>query len=260
MEYGFATPFAASQTHVEYDFLREIKNAGYDYVELPGTLVGSLNEEDFHSLTEFLSDIGLRCKKICALLPAALNCFSTDRGAFCAYLDKLFDRFGVLQVEGVGFGSGAARRAPEDWAPEERRQAFAEVLQSVFLPKLIEKNMVLCVEPLRAEETNLISTVAEATDVVRQLNDPHFGVVADTLHMMTMREDPQTVASEYMPWIQHFHISELERALPAYAYSEGCEAFVRAFRRCGYDKSVSFETKCNNSSELKSALELIKTY
>lgn len=255
---GFATPFASSATEVNYQLLDAIKSAGYDYVELGGNLIYNLSDDAFAELCAHLEKINLRCTKICALLPASVNVFSGDEAALDEYLERVFERFEVLGVEAVGFGSGAARRIPDDWTQEKGKAEFAAVLRRKFLPKLIEKNITLNIEPLKAGEANLVHTLPDAAEVLELAADEHFGVVADTLHMIAANEDPSEAAEKYLPIVKHFHISEPERVFPAEKYSDECRAFVEAFGAKGYSGSISFETKCSDLGDLKKALDTLK--
>lgn len=257
MKYGFATPFAASQEKADYSFLSSIKAAGYDYVELPGTLIGHLRDQDFKELTDFLQSIDLKCTNICALLPAKINCFTSDRTFLNEYLCMLFERFYRLGVESVGFGSGGARRLSEPFNRLSGKELFSSVLTELFLPHLTEKNMLLNIEPLRTEECNFINRISEAAELIADLNDSHFGIVADTMHMISA-EDHDLSLPSYKPFIRHVHISELDRNLPVKSYSSQCLSILSQLRDMGYDQSVSFETKCDSMEDLSFALDTLK--
>ena len=256
MKYGFATAFVKSQNI--FDYLGAIKKAGYDYVELPGTLIGSLADSQFSLLTEYLLSINLKCERICALFPSWLNCFTESENRLNTYIDILFSRFESLGVKQIGFGSGPSRTIPDEWSVREGICAFSEVLIKSFLPRLKKSCMLLNIEPLRSSETNLINTVSEAAELVESLRDKHFGIVADTLHMMSMNENPIKVTSNYLQYINHLHVSELNRALPTNKFSDQCLNIINSFLLYGYDKSISFETSCEQLSDSALALELIK--
>lgn len=258
MEYGFATPFACSQDIPDYDFLRAVKEAGFDYVELPGTLIGGLEEERFAYLCRFLEDIGLKCKRICALLPGRINFLTYDKADYRVYVEMLFERFSRLGVESIGYGSGMSRNIPENMPLPEAESRFADILVKNYLPCLVKYGMTLNIEPLRTEETNFLNTVRQTALFLEKVGDPHFGIVADTMHMMTMKEKPEEISEKYLDYIGHFHVSEIGRVLPAHSYSTECRTFIRTMLDHGYQKAISFETKCEKIEDLKSALTLIR--
>lgn len=260
MTFGFATAFASSQKSIDFDFIKSVKDAGYDYIELSGILIGSLQEESFSLLLKYLAEINLKCKKICSLLSGNFNCFSSNTEIFNRHLDLLFSRFERLGVEEIGFGSGSARKAPDNWETEKSIHSFAEILNDHFLPRLKTVNIVLNIEPLNSAETNTITSFHDAVQLIELLNDHHFGILADTLHMIKMHEDASLIASAYLGYINHLHVSELKRVLPVVSYSEECHAFLNSFIENGYNKSISFETKVQQRDDLRTALLLIKQF
>ena len=258
MKYGFAVPFAATRGRIDYPLLEAVKKAGFDFVELSGVRVMQLEESELESLLAFLDKIGLRCEGIAAFMPATLNFLTTGRDAFDAYLRQAVERFRRLGVKRVGFGSGPSRAIPDGMSTQDGMGLFAQMLRERFLPLLEEKDMSLLIEPLRKEETNLIHLIPEAAAVVDMIGSERAGVVADTFHMMSGAERPETVAAKYLPYIRHLHVSERDRIMPVHAYTDECAGFVRAFVQNGYDATISFETKCDDLADLSCALVTLK--
>ena len=78
--------------------------------------------------------------------------------------------------------------------------------------------------------------------VVRGVDHPQVRLLADTIHVMTSRENIACVR-EFMPFIRHVHVSDWERELPEFTYSSELTALLREIKQSGYDGDYSFEAR-----------------
>ena len=73
MKYGFCKEFSTPmKTEVDYDLIRMIKDAGFDFVEMRAMLVASLTDEEFEKLASLLEELELGCDCSCALFPRTI--------------------------------------------------------------------------------------------------------------------------------------------------------------------------------------------
>ena len=258
MRYGFATPFASSQEKLDLDFYKAVKEAGYDFLELPGTLINNISEEDFDRLTDFLGETGIQSEGLCSLFPGRIKFFSVGDSELEEYIDWIFEKAGALGVKTIGFGSGGCRRLPEGMDAAEGMDIFAGKVREHILPYLTKYDYNMVIEPFNPAETNFILTAADGAEAIRRIGSGRIGLLEDTLHMIGSEEDPVRVMKEQGGMVRHIHISEPGREMPVTQYSEKCLACVKTFAASGYDGTLSFETKCADFRDLAVALETLK--
>ena len=69
-----------------------------------------------------------------------------------------------------------------------------------------QKGIVIAIEPLRTQESNIINTGAEAQKLVHQVNRPNIQMIIDYYHLSVMRENPEIIWSARKD-IVHFHFA-----------------------------------------------------
>lgn len=258
MTYGFATPFASSQEVLDFPFYKAVKDAGFDFLELPGTLLNNITEEDYKRLVDYLHEISFMSEGLCSLFPGRIKFFEIGGDELEEYIDWIFGKAKALGAKKIGFGSGGCRRLPESMSAAEGMEIFVEKVQKHMVPYLEKYDYEMVIEPFNPAEADFILTAAEGAEAVRKIGSSRIGILADTLHMIGSKEVPEKVASEQMNVIRHVHISEPGRSMPVSSYSRECLAFIKAFAAAGYDGTVCFETKCADYADLAVALNNLK--
>ena len=223
--------------------MREI---GYDYLELNMTQVAQMREEDFAALRARAAAAPLPVEAMNSMIPAEYPlCGPEGTGERVrAYLTTAFARAQALGVQVVVFGSGGARRLPEGMALAQGYDYLARYL-SLAGTMARDFGLAIAIEPLRAQECNLLHHVAEAQYLASRVRLPNVGALADLYHMMAGGEDCAAVERGVL----HAHIAERDaRAYPA--PGDGSEdayaAFFRALHAFGYSGRVSVEGNCRD--------------
>jgi sugar phosphate isomerase/epimerase len=222
--------------------LEAAKAAGFDYVELPATQVAGLSDADFAALRERLRALGIPVPVTNNFLPGDLKLTGdrTDAAKQEAYVTKTFDRLQQLGVRVVVFGSGTARRVPDGFPRDAAWQQLADFGRRIA-PLARARGLVVVVEPLRRQETNVVNTVAEGVELVRAVGDPDFGVMVDFYHLSVEREDPAILVRDG-PRVQHVHIANPQgRVFPLDAAEADYAAFFARLREIGYAGRISVE-------------------
>jgi sugar phosphate isomerase/epimerase len=129
---------------------------------------------------------------------------SDDERAARSYLAGIIRMAGDLGAGALVFGSPKNRLIDADF---DRRRAvdffrhagdFAMAFDTCF-----------CIEPNPARYgANFVTTVAEAVELVRDVNHRGFGIHLDGGGMTINGEDPATVMALAKPWWRHLHLSE----------------------------------------------------
>lgn len=261
MKYGFCKEFSTPcKTEVDYELIRKIKEAGFDFVEMRAMLVESLSDEEFEKLANFLEEIDLGCNCSCALFPRTIRVTGkeVDEELIKAYLEKTFTRLKRLGAKKVVFGSAPARALDEETTEDMGYEQMAKICRELIVPACEKYDITVVIEPLRAAACNFIHTLSEGMRVVNAVNHPKIQLLADTIHMNSNNDNPEDVI-KYKDSLKHVHIAELERMLPEDSYSDFAKAVIDNLVKIGYEGTISFETKNGEGVEsMKKALALLK--
>ena len=239
----------------------KLKAAGYDYVEegVQRFLVPLEPTDKFGANLVNALSASLPVYAYAGFLPGDLKCVGpeADHEAVLAYARTAFDRAGQVGSTIIVFGSGRARRVPDGFSRDEALEQFVELLENMG-PIAAEYNIIVAIEPLNQRECNLINTVQQGAEIVRQVNHPNIRVLADIYHMALEDEGPQSIL-DAGPLLAHVHLAEKEgRTRPGVAPYDFAPYFD-ALRRIGYTGGISFECRWENfDEELAPALAYIK--
>lgn len=262
MRYGFCKEFSTPmKTEVDYDLIRTIKEAGFDYVEMRAMLVESLTDEEFLRLAATLRELSLDCDSCCALFPRTIRVTGDeiDYARIEAYIEKTFARCHTLGARTVVFGSAPARALDDRTDEETGYRQIAEVIRRAVLPACEKYGITVVMEPLRADACNFIHTLSDGARVVEAVGSPYVRLLGDTIHMNSNHDNPEDVV-KYRDILHHFHIAELGRILPEDGYSDYTAEVIARLREIGYDGTISFETKNGEGlASMKRALALLKS-
>lgn len=260
MKYGFCTGFATTITDaIDYDLVRRIKKAGYDYVEFPLMLIESLDDDQFNQLLMELESLNLACNVTCNLFPASIHVVGpdTDRQEIEAYLQHAFDRAARLGIKKIVFGSSPSRRLPAGYSKEAGYRQLASLIKETMIPLCEKYGFEMVIEPIGSGLCNLINSLPDGMKLVNMVNSPYVTLLADSVHLLSDNENPDHITL-YADFLNHVHISELDRILPEYSYSDALEQILKRLKAIDYDKTISFEPM--PSAHIDKALGLLKDY
>lgn len=223
----------------------ELALAGFDYVEWPLRAIADLDDDGYAALRALARGLPVAPEAYNVMLPAALMVVGPDADprALHAYLGRAFGRAAELGGAVVVFGSGGSRRIPEGWPQERGRAQFVEAC-GIAGEIAAQHGLLVAVEPLNPRETNLVTTVAEAASVAREVGHPAVRVLSDLYHVGVQGEDfSGTAAAGAL--LAHVHVATPDgRAIPLPGRADGVlRDFFRAVRAAGYDERISVEGK-----------------
>lgn len=224
-------------THVSdehYPLFGKIQAAGYDGVELPlfeGT------PEDFQRVGQELKDTGLRSMGVTVMPDPARDCTSGDAKVRAAALAHIKWAIDCLEAVGgevlcgplhqpLGIFSGEPPSEDERGNIVEVHKEAAKYAQRA--------NIKLSVEPLNRFECYVLNTVADAADLVKQVDAPNYGLLYDTFHANIEEKDPVGVIAPNLSAINHVHTSENDRGTPGKGHVPWAATF-EALKSGGYD-------------------------
>ena len=261
MRYGFCKEFSTPlKTEVDYELIKTIKDAGFDFVEMRAMLVSSLTDDEFDKLYNALKELDLDCDCCCALFPKTIRVTgkTVNLEEIKEYIEKTFTRCKKLGAKKIVFGSAPARALDEETDMETGYEQICEVISKVIVPACEKYDMTVVMEPLRADACNFINTLSDGARVVETVKSPYIQLLADTIHMMSNNDNYDDIL-KYKDILKHIHIAELQRIMPEDAYSEYIEKVLGNLKQNGYDGTISFESKNGEGLEsMKKALALLK--
>ncbi len=223
-------------THVtsdHYPVLEKIKRAGFDGVEIP------LFEGDaahFRALRKELENQGLQCTTV-TIANEQANPISPDAAVREAAVERL--RWAVEMTAILGgdvmagpFHSPLAVFSGSGPTLDEKKRAAAVLRRAGEAAE--QHGVMLAIEYLNRFECYFLTTAAEARELVRQVDHPHFRMMYDTFHANIEEKNVAQVIASVADSFIHFHVSENDRGTPGTGHVQWDETF-RALRRVNYD-------------------------
>ncbi|NLC85195.1 MAG: sugar phosphate isomerase/epimerase [Ruminococcaceae bacterium] len=261
MRYGFCKEFSTGlKTEVDYNLVKMIKEAGFDYIEMRLMLVAALSDEAFEKLVRTLQVYALPCDVCCALFPKTVRVtgMEADDKNIKAYLEAAFGRANILGAKKVVFGSAPARALDKNTTEEQGYKQLTDMIHAIMLPLCEKYDVTVVIEPLRRDACNFINTLTDGMKLVRMVNAKRIGLLADSLHMLTNEENANQIL-DYQDSLKHVHIADARRGLPEDGYSEPVQDIIRNLKKINYNNTISFESKNGRGIEsMIKALNLLK--
>ncbi len=230
---------------------RIVGEAGYTGIEIAAfTLVKeSVTELDAAARAQLVQDMksaGLECVGLHWLLappPKGLHFTTPDdavRAKTVGYLNSLIDFCGDLGGTVMIFGS-PKQRGTMGISIDEAKKYFADGLVQVA-DHAQKRGVQILIEPLDKTQTDVVNTLAEADEMVRQINHPAIETMFDFHNTADETESFDVLIEKYYPHIKHVHVQEMDGNY--LGTGDGATRYVKAFQTLKdlkYDKWVSLE-------------------
>lgn len=207
---ALAAPVQAKQVEVgvcgSIDEFAKASQYGFDYFEPAAAAVAAMNDQAFASFRERVLASNLRCKSFNSFI-RTLRVVGPDvsQDALTSYVDSTLDRCRQLGAGIVVWGSASSRNVPEGYSREQAWQQIKTFLQRAG-DIARSKNIVLAIEPLRRQESNIINSGAEALRLVHEVHHPHVKMIIDYYHLREEKEDPEILRTA-RDQIVHLHFA-----------------------------------------------------
>ena len=228
---------------------RFIAETGYTGIELaPFTLaarIGDVPPERRRELRRIAEQHGLRIIGLHWLLAKTEGLHLTTanaatRKATAEYLIALGDACADLGGDLMVFGSPQQRNIEPGMSREQAYANAAEVFRAC-LPRIAERGVRICMEPLTPKETNVVNTCAEAMELIERVDEPNFVLHQDVKAMLGAESEPIPVLIErYAPHVGHFHVNDTNLLGPGMGETD-YGPILAALKKVNYDGWVSVE-------------------
>jgi sugar phosphate isomerase/epimerase len=244
------------------DLARIAKSCGYDYFEWSvGDLLHPREEKQvFEDALARVKAAGLPCPATNVFIPADLKITgpSVDLPALQSFVSTALERAEQAGLERIVFGSGAARRVPDGFDPQIAWRQLVDFCRWLG-PVAGEHGVTIAVEPLNKSETNIINTVGEGAELVRQAGHPNIRLLVDGYHW-AMDGDTLDGILDNAALLVHAHVATVEGRRPPRP-GDNCAPFFAALKQAGYIGRVSIEGNISDPEvELPRALEIMRAF
>ena len=170
------------------------------------------------------------------------------------YVNRAFSRAKYLGVKKVVFGSSGARSVPEGFDKKKTYEQIVFFINAI-VPIAKQYGIIIVLEPLCENECNIINTVAEGLELVKQINHENFKLLADFYHMAVQNED-FGIIKDSIKYLHHVHIASFDRIEPTPDNKGEFAKIFGVLRAAGYDGTVSVESKDEHT---KTGLEILQS-
>ena len=210
--------------------ISQLAEAGFDYIELPAHGFTLTDEKEFSSLCKEISQSGIVCEASNFFYPLDYRVTGSDIDTkkIYGYIVKAVERAVTLGVKNITIGSGPQRKVPEGFPMEDAFRQFGDQIK--YAGELAAKHdVMITVEPIRPESTNLVTNLAEAAKLVEYVNLPNVKTMAD-LNQMSGAGDTIDMVYEYGAYIKHLHTIDVKnRCFPVDPDDKEQIALVKAY-------------------------------
>lgn len=225
------------------------KAAGFDFVE--ENVQGLLHPHD-QSATDWKGNQLTGAAPVPVL---AANCLlpgdhkvtgpAADPARLARYIAVVVSRAQRCGIRTLVFGSGGARNVPDGFNRSAATAQIVTFLRSAA-PVAADHGVTLVVEHLNRKECNILNTLTEAAEVVREVSHPAVRLLFDTHHFWLEGGTPQELRA-CLPLIHHVHLADRDgRTAPGLVTTppDGRDytALLRPLKASGYGGAVSVES------------------
>ena len=228
---------------------RSIRQIGYTGIEIaPFTLAErpadiAPGERRLHRDTirgEGLTFVGLHWLMAS---PQGLHVTTPDRAVrerSWGHVRELIDLCADLGEQGVMvFGSPKQRCTVHGSSVEEATKNYVDGIARVA-PHAEQRGVTILVEALPVGQCDVITTLADAAAIVKQIASPAVRTMFDTHNAVDEKEPHAALVDRYFDLIRHVHINEMDGRHPGTG-SYDFKPLLETLRRRGYSHWVSLE-------------------
>ncbi len=235
-----------------------LKKLGFEFVELPLAQIMSLDEQAFRDgPVAMVEGCGLPCLCMNIFFPGSyrLTGPEADHDSAISYAQAAMERAARLGTKVIVLGSSGARNRPIGTSLQQGLDQMASFL-SRLAPMAQSYDIVIAIEHLNRQESNLVNLYSESCALARQVNHKNVGALLDTYHMALGGEALSSVL-DGGSLLRHVHVARaLGRSLPCPGDEEDYPALFDALRKIGYDGPISLEAAARQDFEAEAAAAL----
>ncbi|PWS28710.1 hypothetical protein DHW03_02360 [Pedobacter yonginense] len=208
----------------------------------------SLTDQEFQRNLKKIQSA--RCKVItCNLFfPSSLKIAGpdVDEEKVLKYTDIILSRARKAGVKFMVLGSSGSRRIPDHYDVQQAKLNFVKL--GAKLGDLAKKHQVTIVlENLETTETNFITSLKSAAEVVRLVNHPNFKLNVDIFHMLREQESPDEIRT-VGDIIAFCEVAEKEKRTFPGVMGDDLKPYLQALKDIHYTGFIFIEGSTTNAA------------
>lgn len=232
-----------------HEACKSIRKTGYTGIEIaPFTLSetpATISSDERRQVRSIISSEGLRFVGLHWLMmaPRGLHVTTPDdalREKSWQHVRDMVDLCADLGDGGVVvFGSPKQRCTVDGSTPADARKRFEDGFGEVS-GQAMQRGVTLLVEALPSSQCDVVQTLSEAVEIVRNVASPAVRTMFDSHNAADETEPHAELVDRYFEYIRHVHVNEMDGRHPG----TGDYDFVPVFevlRRRNYDAWISLE-------------------
>jgi len=217
---------------------------GFDYIEPAAADIAGMSEDKFRQYADQVLSSPIRCEAFNSFIRRPeLVVLGNDVPATALkdYMEACLARCRKLGASIVVWGSAGSRKVPDGFSRERARQQIAEFLRMAG-DIARRSEIVIAIEPLRTQESNILNTGAETLEMVRMVKHSNVRMIIDYFHLREENEDPQIIENAQHE-IAHLHFANPQGRIWPHDLREDAhyESFFRYLKKVGYTGRISIE-------------------
>ncbi len=224
-----------------------LSNAGFEFIEvnIQSVLDGDKEDGPWVASAPDVDRLPLPILAANCLIPGKYPIVGPDRdpGRLSIWMQRVAQRAARLGIEQLVFGSGGARKRPDDVTPEEADDQIAQFLH-IAGDACQEAGVTLVIEHLRRGEVNTLNMLDEVAVMLDRVPHPAIHALVDSYHF-ALNDDRLEALERIAPRIRHVHVAEpagrQQPGAPAEGQPYDFAAFFAPLKRAAYDGGISFE-------------------
>ena len=234
---------------------------GFDYIEPAAAEIAAMTEDQFREYSDTVLASPLSCHAFNSFIrrpDLKVVGHEVSLSALRDYLDVCLPRCRRLRASIVVWGSAGSRNVPEGFMRQRARDQIADFLH--MAGEVARRlDMVVAIEPLRRQESNILNTGAEALEMVRRVKHPNVRMIIDYFHLREEDEDPRILEVARRE-IVHLHFANPHGRLWPHALREDdhYDAFFQYLKKTGYSGGISIEGQGSFEKDGAASLEFFR--
>ena len=239
--------------------LEKAEQFGFDYFEPAVAALAVLSDGDFNDFAKRVAKSRIRCECFNGFIRTlTVTGPAVDNDALTKYMNGALDRCHTLGASIVVWGSASSRNVPEGFPREKAWQQMVSFLR-MAAPMAKARDIVIAIEPLRKQESNIINSGAEAFRLVKEVGHPNVKMIIDYYHLQQEQESPQ-ILEEARDAIVHLHFANPNgRVWPKDpAEDPGYGPFFAMVKKTGFRGGLSIEGRGTYDADAAASLAFFR--
>ena len=216
--------------------------AGADYLEptVDEFLMPSLSDRDYQAACAKRRYIGRTVPALNYLFPPEMKSVGpdADTNMLDDRMDIVLTRAGGAGVGVIVYGSGPSRMVPAGYMLDEARDQLISNLRR-WGAIAARNSVTIVLEHLNRRECNIVTSVAEAAEIVNEVGEDSVRLLIDTYHM-AVEGEPASEIRKHAGLVVHAHAAEATDRNPV-GTNEDHRPYFRALKDIGYAERISVE-------------------